>query len=319
MQRPLGALDIVVENVTGSDLIELAVVGLKDPALNPPEIAGPELPGQEPPADGNKADRVILSAPVLQADQASDQTDAQFLAITRQPIAAGKVGRAWVMGLCWARIEIEDESHKHARATDGDTTKLTSVDTDSGVPIVWQPGGTGNKWCMVLLGGASAKAEAKIEGAFAIIKGTVPAASGIDVSGPISEGQSVFTPGRLAANRNGSTFVEGALIVNPDGTAVFEPEPGVEPVPGEDPPLVPKVVDAINCSYTDFVGGDGVAIGGADVTYRADGDDDDQNVFAVPAFDFRSLPGFVEGEVQIPFHPAGADGFSLDGEDCEGT
>lgn len=159
-----------------------------------------------------------------------------------------------------------------------------------------------------LLGqGATAKAE--LIGATAIIVGTVPAASDIDATGPITEGQQVATFGELDPISTANTITAGALLVNPDGTALYK-----------DGSLY--VVKAINPSYTAFEdSGTGVGVSGtlADIN--------GEEVFVLPWNDLRAMPNHQTGtaplggddpDMQVIFHQGGEDNYQASPtNDCE--
>jgi hypothetical protein len=75
-----------------------------------------------------------------------------------EPIADGKIGRAWVSGVCAVRVQINSATHQYCDAIDGETEKLASSDSGS-ARILYREGTEGDEWCVVRLGdGASAPA-----------------------------------------------------------------------------------------------------------------------------------------------------------------
>jgi hypothetical protein len=74
--------------------------------------------------------------------------------------------KALVLGVSPAKINITDESHMYADTTaDG---KLESAKTGP-LQILHQPGGVGEKWCTVLMGGGGAPAGDTYNGMFKVI------------------------------------------------------------------------------------------------------------------------------------------------------
>lgn len=67
------------------------------------------------------------------------------------PIADGKVGRAWIAGVCQVQVDVTDAAHQFAEVKNSDGTKLSSGSSGS-ARILYSPGGTGTKWCVVRLG-----------------------------------------------------------------------------------------------------------------------------------------------------------------------
>jgi hypothetical protein len=68
--------------------------------------------------------------------------------ICLEPIANGKVGRAWIAGVCQVQVDVTDATHQFAEVKNSDRTKLSSGASGS-ARILYSPGGTGTKWCVV--------------------------------------------------------------------------------------------------------------------------------------------------------------------------
>ncbi len=119
----------------------------------------------------------------------------------------------------------------------------------------------------------------------AYIIGTVPAA-GISNTMP-TVGQATITPGVLSF---------GAYLLDSEGL----------PIPG--PGNIPQRVDAVNFSTTPFSAVDGIATAGI---Y-------DGTRFIIAWPNYIATPNYQVGELQILFHQADNDGFSLDAENCSG-
>jgi hypothetical protein len=80
---------------------------------------------------------------------------AQFLLITIEPIAAGKVGHAVIDGITPVRLDLTDTSHEFAVPLHNDTGKLQSTwPNPAAIPIIWRedPYTTGEQWAIVNLG-----------------------------------------------------------------------------------------------------------------------------------------------------------------------
>lgn len=76
------------------------------------------------------------------------------LVICTEPIAPGRIGRAWADGVVMTRIEISDETHACATIKVDDVTQLKSA--QSGLyTILWKEPGTGTQWAVVRIGGGS--------------------------------------------------------------------------------------------------------------------------------------------------------------------
>lgn len=158
----------------------------------------------------------------------------------------------------------------------------------------------------------------RIEGAIAIIKGTVPKSSGIDVTGTLTESSEVGDYGLLAVSATEDTFTAGALLVHPQN--------------GKYLPIFRngalRAVDVLNPAYTDFIGeGDGVAVCGTLLRWTeiVSEEEVEKEAFLLPWPDFRAMPGYAIGteptgdddeDLQIIYHSGGEDHFKLDSEDC---
>jgi len=74
--------------------------------------------------------------------------------ICLEPIANGKVGRAWIAGVCAVQADVTNAAHKFCDVKNNDRTKLTSGGSGS-ARILYKPSGTGTKWCVVRFGNDS--------------------------------------------------------------------------------------------------------------------------------------------------------------------
>ncbi len=312
---PVGMV-IHVVNKTGEDLVENAIGIVKGDsfAIDPPDIGTEE--------DEDKADEVVLGGVQVEIEAPTDENEGDFYVITIDPLFKFETGRAYLPNAAWARIDIQDEEDKTAGPQDGDTKYLKSG--TGSTPILVKPAGTGKKWCIVLLGGGGRGAKATIENALALIKGTVPAASGFDTTGDLIDncdlliGKRVLRFGLLLSDPLQSetpitTFSEGALILTIRDNEFFSGNQQfgiedhargratLEKVGGE---CSAVLADVINPSMTDFIGEDeGVSTMGYLVTIPG------RKFFVLPAFDLRSIPGFVYAEAQWPLHQRNARDF----------
>ena len=129
-----------VENDSGGDLVEYGIAGIDQPSYTPPTIGG-----------SNEADDAVLQAPVVRVETATEADHAGKFVITLGPIGDGERGQAVIMGLTWCRVDLQAESDTTAGVKDGEAEMLEGG--KPGPTIVWKPSGTGEKWCLVLLGG----------------------------------------------------------------------------------------------------------------------------------------------------------------------
>lgn len=70
-----------------------------------------------------------------------------------EPLAPGKIGQAFVAGVCPVRVDILDDAHRFAQAIPGDAGKLRSSASGS-TQILWaEAAGSNPRWAVVRLGG----------------------------------------------------------------------------------------------------------------------------------------------------------------------
>lgn len=70
------------------------------------------------------------------------------------PIANGKIGRAWVGGVCAAKVQIASSSDAFCDVLDGNRSKLTASNSGS-ARILYKEGDSGEQWCVIRLGDAA--------------------------------------------------------------------------------------------------------------------------------------------------------------------
>jgi hypothetical protein len=127
---------VLVRNDSGSNRSRLAVLGIDAPIIDPATN------------DNEFKNRVALSC----VAPAADTHEGKFV-ILAEPIAAGKIGRAYAAGVCPVQVDVdEDCEYAAAEIADGDTASLTASD-DGSATILWRAGGTGVQWAVVRLGG----------------------------------------------------------------------------------------------------------------------------------------------------------------------
>lgn len=131
---------INVVNKSEYDVHEFDVLGIDNSAMTPPTIGVDD-----------SANEVILGGVQIEGVEPNRSDHADAFVITLEPIAENGTGRAVIVGVTWARVDITDANHNQATIDDADSTQLTSV-SSNGVQIIWKPSGTGAKWCIVNLG-----------------------------------------------------------------------------------------------------------------------------------------------------------------------
>lgn len=129
-----------VENESGADVTEFTPLKIKQPSFSYPD-----------PIAGGEADESILNPQVLRVEEATSETPLDQLVFATQPIANNEAGLAIVFGVFPARVNIVSDSDTTCGVNPSELEKLKSGEGE--IPIVWKPAGTGDKWCLVRLGG----------------------------------------------------------------------------------------------------------------------------------------------------------------------
>lgn len=127
---------VLVRNDSGSNQNRMAVLGVDTPIIDP--SANEE----------EFKNRVALSC----VAPAADTHEGKFVVLA-EPIATGKIGRAYAAGVCPVKIDVPDEDHewRYAEIADGVTANL-KVNMQGSAGILWRAGGTGVQWAVVRLG-----------------------------------------------------------------------------------------------------------------------------------------------------------------------
>jgi hypothetical protein len=128
---------VLVRNDSGSNQNRLAVLGIDTPII-------------EPATNLNEfKNRVALSC----VTPAVDTHEGKFV-ILAEPIATGKIGRAYAAGVCPVQIIVWDEdaeAYQFADIFDGYANGLFA-DPNGSASILWKEEGTGLKWAIVRFG-----------------------------------------------------------------------------------------------------------------------------------------------------------------------
>jgi hypothetical protein len=128
--------DVVkVKNTTGSDAPRFGVLGITGVVFTESDNA-----------------REFQNRPTLIGVAPAAATHRGRFAVLLDPIPAGKVGRAYVDGVCVAKLDLVDASHRFAEIIDGDSAKLRSAAVGSARIIYQGATGTGQRLAIVRLG-----------------------------------------------------------------------------------------------------------------------------------------------------------------------
>ena len=75
-------------------------------------------------------------------------------AVLLEPVDAGKIGRALLLGIVPAKVSILDPEHKFAEPMVGNASGAMQSAENGVARIIWKGGNSGNQWCLLQLGGA---------------------------------------------------------------------------------------------------------------------------------------------------------------------
>lgn len=88
--------------------------------------------------------------------QAPNGSSTHGIVVTIEPIKQNAIGRAIIVGLAVAKVNVTDAAHKFAKPVNTNTTKFDS-DAAEGFPLIWGVHtGTQPSWCAILLGSGPA-------------------------------------------------------------------------------------------------------------------------------------------------------------------
>ena len=128
---------VMVRNDSGANQNRLAVLGIDTPIIDPAAN------------DNEFKNRVALSCVM----PAVDTHEGKFV-ILAEPIATGKIGRAYAAGVCPVQIIVIDEdaeAYQYADIFDAFAGGLFA-DPNGSASILWKDEGTGMKWAVVRFG-----------------------------------------------------------------------------------------------------------------------------------------------------------------------
>lgn len=129
-----------------ADLVEHGVAILTEPTFQPSSpLSADDVGGKE-----------TLQPPVVEVTGPTSANLTNGTAVvTLEPIKANAIGRAVVLGLAWARVNVQTAGDTTCTPQDGDAETLLSG--SGSIRIVWaelqaESTKTGEQWCLVLLG-----------------------------------------------------------------------------------------------------------------------------------------------------------------------
>jgi len=101
----------------------------------------------------------FLSCPsVFQGNRMTEDREGRPYAILLEPIAAGQIGRAMILGVVPAKVTVKDTEDEYAVPKTGSSTGELESSPTGVARILWKASGGGMQWCLLQLGGAGAGA-----------------------------------------------------------------------------------------------------------------------------------------------------------------
>ena len=99
-------------------------------------------------------DEFVSCAPVFVGQKMTDEREGRPYAILLEPVAAGEIGRAALLGIVPAKVSVQDADDQYAVPTPGSSAGALQSSPTGVARIVWKAGGTGVQWTLLQLGGA---------------------------------------------------------------------------------------------------------------------------------------------------------------------
>ena len=103
-------------------------------------------------------DEFVSCPPVFIGQKMTEEREGKPYAVLLEPIAAGQVGRAMVLGITPAKVSIQDAEDEYAVPTAGSSNGALESSSTGVARILWKAGGSGTVWCLLQLGGAGSGA-----------------------------------------------------------------------------------------------------------------------------------------------------------------
>jgi hypothetical protein len=135
-----GGIVILVRNDSGSTVGRFGILGIDEPIILPSEN------------ENQFSARVALSCVTPSAGGSSEDDNRGRFVICAEPIANGKIGRAFIAGVCACKLIDTSGDNQFAEIIDGDIEHLQLSSSGSCV-VLWKDASSGGEWAIVRLGG----------------------------------------------------------------------------------------------------------------------------------------------------------------------
>jgi hypothetical protein len=137
---PAGNTIVLVRNDSGSDVPRFGPLGIDEPIILPAEN------------ENRFAMEVALKCVTPSAGGSSEDDNRGRFVICAEPIANGKIGRAFIAGVCACKLIDTSGDNQFAEIIDGDIEHLQLSSSGSCV-VLWKDASSGGEWAIVRLGG----------------------------------------------------------------------------------------------------------------------------------------------------------------------
>jgi hypothetical protein len=135
-----GGVVVWVKNNSGTDVGRFGVLGIDEPIILPDEN------------ENEFSMRVALKCVTPSAGGSSEDDNRGQFVICAEPIANGKIGRAFIAGVCACKLQDNSGSNGFVEIIDGNVERLQLADTGSAV-VLWKDESSGGEWAIIRLGG----------------------------------------------------------------------------------------------------------------------------------------------------------------------
>jgi hypothetical protein len=137
---PAGNTIVLVQNNSGQDVPRFGPLGIDEPIILPADN------------ENRFAMQVALKCVLPSAGGSSEDDSRGRFVICAEPIANGKIGRAFIAGVCACKLQDNSGSNSFVEIIDGNVERLQLADTGSAV-ILWKDESSGGEWAIIRLGG----------------------------------------------------------------------------------------------------------------------------------------------------------------------
>ena len=118
-----------------------------------PRFSALVITGVSVPPSANE-DEFVSCPPVFEGQRMTAERENMPYAVLLEPIAAGEIGRAMLLGLTPAKVAINSADDQYAVPKAGSDSGALESSATGVARILWKAGGSGTQWCVLQLGGA---------------------------------------------------------------------------------------------------------------------------------------------------------------------